>query len=49
LAKSVLVALRLPIQLKTKIDQLVTSGRYRNFSEAVRTALQQFLAEYEKA
>jgi Arc/MetJ-type ribon-helix-helix transcriptional regulator len=48
LAKSVLVALRLPIQLKTKIDQLVTSGRYRNFSEAVREAIKRFL-ECEKA
>jgi len=47
--KSVLVALRINPELKAKIDKLVNSGKFQNFSQVVREALRRFLAECEKA
>ena len=41
--KSVLVALRINRELKAKIDKLVNSGKFQNFSDVVRTALIKFL------
>jgi Arc/MetJ-type ribon-helix-helix transcriptional regulator len=48
MGKSVLVALRLPPQLKAEIDKLVQAGTYGSFSDAVRKILSEFL-ESEKA
>jgi len=47
MVKSILIALRLPQQLKDEIDKLVKAGKYRNLSDAIRTAIQK-LIEGEK-
>jgi len=43
MAKSILIALRLPTEWKEKIDKLVKAGKYKNFSDAIKTAVQKFL------
>jgi Arc/MetJ-type ribon-helix-helix transcriptional regulator len=35
-------ALRLPKKQRQKIDQLVHAGEYKNLSDVIRTALEQF-------
>lgn len=39
------IALRLPTEEKQQIEQLVQKGKFRNLSEAIRTALKEFLEE----
>jgi Arc/MetJ-type ribon-helix-helix transcriptional regulator len=38
------IALRLPASIKTEIEKLVESGKFKNVSQIVRQALIEFLA-----
>jgi len=40
-------ALRLPKTQRKKIDSLVAKGKFKNLSEVVRAALEQFLEKQE--
>ena len=43
MAKSVLIALRLPSETKQQIDKLVEAGQFKNLSELIRQAIREFL------
>jgi len=38
------IALRLPIEEKQRVEQLIQKGKFKNFSEAVRVALKELLS-----
>ena len=38
------IALRLPSKQRQQIDELVESGKFKNLSEVIRTALKEFLS-----
>ncbi|MEM3731048.1 MAG: ribbon-helix-helix domain-containing protein [Candidatus Bathyarchaeia archaeon] len=40
-----LVCVRMPAPLKSKIDKLVASGKFKTASEVIRSALEGFLRE----
>lgn len=48
MSKSVLIALRLPTNMKAEIDKLVESGKFQTLSQVIREALKQFLEGVEK-
>lgn len=37
------ICTRIPVPVKTEIDKLVASGKYKSVSELVRKALQEFV------
>lgn len=37
------IAIRLPLEQRKEIDQLVESGKFKNLSQVIREALKQFL------
>ena len=41
------IAIRLPSKERQQIEQLIEAGRFKNISQAVRTALSEFLTEIQ--
>jgi len=41
------IALRLPSELREKVEKLIEVGRFKNLSEVVRVALKRFLEGVE--
>ena len=42
------IAIRLPSKQRQQIDKLVESGKFKNLSEVIRSALKKFLSENER-
>ena len=42
------IAVRLPSKQRQQIDSLLETGKYKNISEVIRSALKQFLSAYSK-
>ena len=43
------MAFRLPFKLKQQIDELIDSGKFKNQSEVIRKALEEFLQKGDRS
>jgi Arc/MetJ-type ribon-helix-helix transcriptional regulator len=46
--KDSMIGVRLPSEQRLRAEQIIREGRFKNLSEVVRVALQEFLASHSK-